>query len=169
VSDQSLEQIAIDRFMGPAWCVDLTPTEPRQVIGVNDLGEVAQQFQPGESLLLQTGWSRYVNDPERYRDGLPRIGDELAAWCGERGMRMLGVEPPSVADVNDLEEVTRIHQVLLGAQIVIVEGLTGLDRLPRGKRFTFVAAPLKIHGGDGAPCRAFAILDEQLDLATSIR
>ena len=32
----------------------------------------------------------------------------------EHRVRMLGVEPPSIADVNDLEEVTRIRRILLG-------------------------------------------------------
>ena len=60
-----------------------------------------------------------------------------------------------MADVNNLEEVTRIHQILLGAEIVIVEGLTNLDGLS-SERVFFCALPLKIAGGDGAPCRAFA-------------
>ena len=71
-------------------------------------------------------------------------------------MRALGVEPPSVADVFNLEEVTRIHQILLTGKVVIVEGLTQLDQLSE-KQVTFIALPLKIEAGDGAPCRAMAI------------
>ena len=71
-------------------------------------------------------------------------------------MNILGVEPPSVADVNNKEELTRIHKILLGANITIVEGLTNLGALTREKVF-FIAAPLKIENGDGGPCRAFAI------------
>ncbi|NJM37110.1 MAG: hypothetical protein HC845_04120 [Akkermansiaceae bacterium] len=61
-----------------------------------------------------------------------------------------------MADVNDMAELTRIHQILLEANITIVEGLTHLDALSQEQVF-FVAAPLKIEGGDGCPCRAFAI------------
>ena len=74
---------------------------------------------------------------------------------------MLGVEPPSIADVNNKEELTRIHKILLGANITIVEGLTNLDKLKHNK-VTFVAAPLKIENGDGCPCRAFAIDENSL-------
>jgi len=70
---------------------------------------------------------------------------------------MVGVEPPSVADVNDLAAVTEVHQILLGGKVIIVEGLTNLDQL-EGESCTFGAMPLKIADGDGAPCRAFAIL-----------
>ena len=72
---------------------------------------------------------------------------------------MLGVEPPSVADVNSLPEVTMIHKILLGGGVTIVEGLTNLDALTSSKVF-FVALPLKIDGGDGCPCRAFALEGE---------
>lgn len=71
-------------------------------------------------------------------------------------MKFLGVEPPSVADVNNRAELTRIHRILLGGGVTLVEGLTGLDQLALPRVF-FIAAPLKIEGGDGCPCRAFAM------------
>jgi kynurenine formamidase len=57
---------------------------------------------------------------------------------------------------NNLEEVTIMHRILLGGGIVIVEGLTNLEAL-RQERVFFGALPLKIDGGDGSPCRAFAM------------
>ena len=71
---------------------------------------------------------------------------------------MIGVEPPSVAEINNASEVTDIHQILLSGGVVIVEGLSNLEALQRSKVF-FVALPLKIEGGDGSPCRALAIED----------
>jgi kynurenine formamidase len=99
-----------------------------------------------------------VENPAIYRDGLPRVSEELARWCVQRQVRMLGVEAPSVADVNNLAEVTLIHQILLGGGVIIVEGLTNLAALQRDRVY-FGAVPLKIAGGDGSPCRAFAIED----------
>ncbi len=61
-----------------------------------------------------------------------------------------------MADVNNREELTRIHRILLGGGVTLVEGLTGLDQLAQPRVF-FVAVPLKIEGGDGSPCRAFAM------------
>jgi arylformamidase len=61
-----------------------------------------------------------------------------------------------VADVNNLPEVTLIHEILLD-KIIIVEGLCNLDQL-QTDLVTFIALPLKIKGGDGAPCRAIAIV-----------
>ena len=71
---------------------------------------------------------------------------------------MLGVETPAVADINNKEELVTVHQALLRAGIVIVEGLANLDALQQ-EEVTFVALPLKLEGGDGSPVRAVAIED----------
>lgn len=76
--------------------------------------------------------------------------------AGRARILLLGVEPPSVADVNDKEEVTAVHRTLLGAGIVIVEGLANLEALQQ-ERVTFIALPLKLEGGDGSPVWAIAI------------
>ncbi|NJN05762.1 MAG: cyclase family protein, partial [Rhodobacteraceae bacterium] len=127
----------------------------RRVITVAHLGAVAEKFAPGESLLLRTGWFASRGESAALPRRLSRIADDLALWCVGKNVNVLGVEPPSVADVNNKEELTRIHKILLGANVTIVEGLTNLDALSQEKVF-FVAAPLKIEGGDGCPCRAFA-------------
>ena len=155
----TIDQIPLNRCTGPAWVIRLPHVRPKQLHNVADLGPVADRFRPGDGLLLHSGWSRHLNDASLYRDQLPRVSDELAHWCADHQVNFLGVEPPSVADVNNLEELTRIHKILLSAGITIVEGLGNLDALRAHKVF-FVAAPLKIAGGDGSPCRAFAFESE---------
>lgn len=157
VSAQTIDQIPLEKCMGPAWVANLTGIGPKALIGVGDLGPVAQQLQRGDGLLLRTGWSRRYREPA-YRDALPRVSLELAQWCVEEGVRMLGVEPPSVADVHNIEELTSVHTVLLAGGVMIVEGLTNLDQIRR-ERVTFVALPLRIAGGDGSPVRALALED----------
>jgi kynurenine formamidase len=152
----TIDRTPLERCVGWAWVVNLDGIADKALVGVSQLGKVAAKLAAGESLLLRTGWSRHVNNPQHYRDNFPRIADDLAHWCVERKLNILGVEPPSVADVNDKEELTRIHKILLGGNITIVEGLTNLEALTKERVF-FVAAPLKIEGGDGCPCRAFAV------------
>ena len=153
---ETIDQIPLERCMGPAWVVNLSGIAPKGLIEIASLGDAAQRFQPGESLLLRTDWSKQVDNPAIYRDGLPRISEALATWCVENQVKLLGVEPPSVADVNNKPEVTLIHKTLLGGRVTIVEGLTNLDQLISPKVF-FAALPLKIAAGDGCPCRAFAV------------
>jgi kynurenine formamidase len=92
----------------------------------------------------------------QYRDELPRVSRDLALWCVNRQVRILGVEPPSVADVNNREEVEQIHAILLNGGVIIIEGLTNLEAIS-SSRVIFAAFPLKIKDRDGPPVRAVAI------------
>jgi arylformamidase len=157
--DETIDQHTPERCMGAAWVVQLGEVRPKQLHEVSDLGNIAHRFQRGDSLLLHSGWSHHAANPGLYRDQLPRISEGLARWCVEQGVKMLGVEPPSVADVTNMSELTLIHQILLGGGVTIVEGLANLDAVTQEKVW-FTAMPLKIEGGDGCPCRAFAIEDK---------
>jgi arylformamidase len=158
VGRQTIDQLDVSRLMGPAWVVDVRPIEPRALIGVEHMSAIADKIQPGDSVLICTGWSEY-SGRDQYRDELPRVSAELARWCVEMNVRMLGVEPPSVADVNNIEELTAVHKILFQGNVIVVEGLANLQSLTKNK-VTFIALPLKIAGGDGAPARAMAIEDE---------
>jgi kynurenine formamidase len=155
VGDERIDQIDPKRFMGLAWVVQLDNVMPRQLISIKDMGSIADQVQVGDSLLLHSGWSSKQGTTQ-YREVLPRISEDLAHWCVEKGINMLGVEPPSVADVNNLEEVSLIHRILLSGNVIIIEGLTNLDKLSKDK-VQLIALPLKIKGGDGAPARVIAV------------
>ncbi len=161
--EQTIDEIPLEDCVSAAWVVNLTHLEPKAAISVSDLGEVAAAFEAGQSLLLHTRWSQNVDDSDYYRSSFPRISAELAHWCVDRKVCLLGVETPSVADVFDLPEVTKIHHILLKGQVIIVEGLTNLDQITT-PTVTLVALPLKVQAGDGAPCRAMAIEGSLADL-----
>ena len=152
----TIDQTPLSSCFGPAWVITISPCQPKQLLTVFDLGDVAEKFKPGESLIFHTGWSAHVKDPAMYRDQMPRISAELARWMVTKEVRLLGVEPPSVADVTDLPEVSLIHEILLEGRINIVEGLTNLEALTTNY-VLFGATPLKLHHSDGSPVRAFAI------------
>jgi arylformamidase len=158
VGAETIDTIDVEKFMGPAWIADVRPIEPRALIEPQHLGAITEKFKPGESLLICTGWSAYYGQ-DRYRQELPRIGEELAHWCVENEVRMLGVEPPSVADINNIEELATIHKILVEGGVIVVEGLANLISVSK-PQVTFIALPLKIANGDGAPARAIAIEDD---------
>ncbi len=155
VNAQTIDEFPVDRFFVDAWVVDMAPVVPQQLIHVSDLGPVRDQVKKGEGIILKTDWSLQAGT-DIYRDGLPRITEQLAVWLGNKGVGLIGVEGPSVADVNNLEEVTRIHEILLGNDIIIVEGLTNLSEISQPK-VQLVALPLKVQKGDGSPARVIAI------------
>jgi predicted dehydrogenase/kynurenine formamidase len=151
----TIDQQMLDVCCGPAKVLDLTPVEPRELFGIARLAPWADVIQPGDRLLLRTDWhQRYGTD--EYRNQLPRISAELARWLVDKQVALVGVEPPSVADVNDMTELTEVHQILFRGNVLIVEGLAHLDQLTKSQ-VEFIALPLKVTGGDGTPVRAIAI------------
>ncbi len=155
VNPQTIDKLPLDRLISRAWVVDLRPVKPGELLQVSQLESIEEVFKKGDSLILHTGWSKKHGSSE-YRDKLPRISKELAVWMGEKGVNILGVEPPSVADVNNLEEVTEIHQILMKNDIIILEGLVNLEALSKAE-VTLIALPLKVYKGDGAPARVIAL------------
>ena len=144
--------------VGSALVIDLTQNgtlSDGELITVEHLESYHSQITAGSRLLLRTDWyKRYGTD--EYRDALPRISIELAKWLVDRRVTMIGVEPPSVADVNAISELTDVHQVLFRGGVLIVEGLANLDQISKSV-VQFIALPMKIAGGDGSPVRAIAI------------
>ncbi|GAA4805062.1 cyclase family protein [Litoribaculum gwangyangense] len=157
VNEQTIDELPLNRLISKAWIIDLQHLKPKDEIKISHLDGIAKKFKAGESIILHTGWSKKIGTPA-YRDDLPRIGRDLANWLGKNKVNILGVEPPSVADVNNIEEVTEIHNILMKNDIIIVEGLCNLELISLPK-VTLIALPLKIEGGDGAPSRVIALED----------
>jgi arylformamidase len=71
---------------------------------------------------------------------------------------VLGVDISNVDDIRDPERPA--HTQLLGADILIVEHLTGLSELPR-EGFRFHCVPLCVGGAASIPLRRYAVLEER--------
>src|SRR5437667_408828 len=74
----------------------------------------------GERLLLRSGWSARWGRPEYFWE-FPAVPGGLAAAAAGAPAFLLGVETPSLHP--DAEEDERLHRLLLGAGVVIVENL----------------------------------------------
>ena len=69
-------------------------------------------------------------------------------WLVERGVHLVGMDTPSPD-----RDPHPAHYVLLGANMVIVENLTGLERIGRDV-FELIVVPLPLRGPGGLarPC-----------------
>ena len=72
-----------------------------------------------------------------------------AAHLVNVGVRTVGIDYLSIGGED---EGPAVHRALLGAEILIVEGLNFSGVEPGD--YDFVCLPLKIRGGDGSPARA---------------
>ena len=151
----TLEKLPLEACVGEARCLDLGAVAPDTVLRPADLMRAAGKLAPGARLLLRTGWARTHGTPD-YRDRMPGLSLGAAAWLVDRGVALIGVEPASVARVTHYTELQAVHETLLEAGLVIVEGLVNLEALPLDHCFQLAALPLKMVGGDGCPARVVA-------------
>ena len=80
------------------------------------------------------------------------LTEEGAEIFARAGIKLFGTESQSVGPEN---APMAIHLIMLGAQIVLLEGIR-LSEVEDGA-YILNAAPLNLSGSDGSPCRAILI------------
>lgn len=117
------------------------------------------EIQPGDIVLLRTGWARFWRSAKDYLTGLhcPGPAIEGARWLSSRRVFAVGADTLVFEHQPDTAMPVHVH-LLVESGIHIVENLN-LEQLASDRlyTFTFVAAPLRIEGGTGAPVRPLAI------------
>ena len=109
----------------------------------------------GKAVLVHTGWSVHWRT-DHYFEGHPFLTRDAAEYLREAGATLVGIDSYNIDDTDDMTRP--VHSTLLGAEIPIVEHLTGLDRMPEeGSRF--FAVPVKVKGMGTFPVRAFGIVE----------
>ena len=81
--------------------------------------------------------------------GKATVTEGAARVFAEAGILLIGNESQSVGPEN---APMAVHLILLGADVLLLEGLV-LSHVPEGVYF-LTAAPLNLGGCEGAPCRA---------------
>lgn len=79
------------------------------------------------------------------------VAEDAARYLVDIGVELVGVDYLSIEEYQ--KESRPAHHILLGAGVVIVEGLD-LAGVPPGD-YELLCLPLKIKDGDGAPARVF--------------
>ncbi|HSJ55141.1 MAG TPA: cyclase family protein [Anaerolineae bacterium] len=150
----TVDRLPLELLVGPAWILDLSGLEGK-TIQVSDLlgfdlpGEL-------ERLLLKTANSSlWANPRHTFEQDYVHLGAEAAGWLVERGVRLLGIDYLSVEAFDS--ERHQVHHTLLGAAVVVVEGLD-LGHVPAGP-CELMCLPLKVKGADGAPARVLVTRD----------
>jgi len=145
-----------ERFYGKGMVMDFRSFDPGVIIHVDILQHRKAEISNISFLLLLTGMDRYWKTPA-YTGKYPVLGKEAAEYLAQFHLKGIGIDTLSVDPVGDPE--LPVHKTLLSANIIIIENLTGLEKL-LGKEFIFCCFPLKIEEGDGSPVRACAIMGE---------
>jgi arylformamidase len=139
---------AIDRrdlslYLGPCEVVRVSPARGTR-IGIDALGG-RKPLAP--RVLLATGT---FPDPTRFNEDFAALAPQLVDWFHERGVRLIGIDTPSVDLFDDRDLLA--HHRFLACDMAILEGVV-LEAVPEG-RYELIALPLKLAGFDASPVRA---------------
>ncbi len=135
-------ELDLDLYVGPARVLDVTG---RASIGADDLADL--DLAGVKRLLLRTGsWQ----NPAEFPAEITYLRADLAPFLAEKGIRLIGVDVPSVDPLASKELAA--HHSLHAHDIHILEGID-LDRVEPGD-YELIALPLPLADADGSPVRA---------------
>ncbi|MGG7662031.1 cyclase family protein [Dyadobacter sp. BHUBP1] len=107
-----------------------------------------------KAVIVNTGWSKNWNT-EAYFENHPFLTREAAEYLRDCGVKLVGIDSHNIDDTRGNSRP--VHTILLGAEILIVEHLCNLDKLP-ASGYLFSAVPPKFKGVGTFPVRAFTTL-----------
>ncbi len=145
---RTMESLPLNAVIGPCRVIEL---RHKSQITVKELEP--HRLKRGERVLFKTrnstkSWK--LAKTSTFDENFIYIPADTARYLVERGVMMVGVDYLSVGGY--MKDGVECHQIMLGAEIWIIEGLD-LSKVKPG-RYELICLPLKILGADGAPCRA---------------
>jgi len=150
----TIDEVPLNHFVGRAAAIDLRSKKEDGFITKADLQEYIKKDE-NDIVLLYTGWEEYMGR-EEYFANYPGLSKDGAEFLRDVNVKAVGIDGPDID--NYKSKGFPAHKILLGAGIVIYEGLINLGEIS-GKKFNFVGLPLKIHMGSASPVRAVAIIE----------
>jgi len=134
----------LDAYLGRAKVVTVSRRDGALL--PSDFGHV--QLNGAERLLIHSHVSDLPDDV--WPDEFPYLSVELIDWLADMGVRLVGLDSPSVDDFHS--ETLDAHHALARHGMVSLE-LLQLRDVPDGD-YELIALPLKLDGACGSPVRA---------------
>lgn len=134
---KKIDEVALDKFVGYAYVV-----EHEGNISADD---AVRMLEKAKDCNAEASKRLLVK-------GNATVTTEAAKVFADAGIKLFGNESQTVGPEDAPKEV---HLIMLGAQIVLLEGIR-LAKVPEGD-YLLSAAPLNLGGADGSPCRAVLI------------
>ena len=133
------ERVPLDHLIGPARVIEIKDPDAvkAEELRVHNLGV-------GERLLFKTSNSERCWKTSQFVPDAVSIAEDAASYLAGLNTLAVGIDYLSAGG-------PATHRTLLGAGVVIVEGLNLTDISPG--RYELLCLPLEILGGDGAPAR----------------
>ena len=145
----TLEKIPLNLFTGRAYVAHLPDVD---LITADILRRTEIPPRTRRVLFKTRNSEIWARGEEEFQTDFVALSADAAQYLVDRRVKLVGVDYLSVAPYGDSRPT---HEILLQANVVIVEGLN-LSEVSQG-RYTLYCLPLNLQGVDGAPARAILI------------
>lgn len=119
---------------------------------VIDQGDLEHRDLSDRAVLIHTGWDRHWRTDQYFEDH-PYLTEAAARYLQETGVRLVGIDSLNIDDTTN--KTRPVHTILLGSEILIIEHLCNLSKIPE-QDFLLTAAPPRISGVGSFPVRVYA-------------
>ncbi len=147
--------LPLDLFLGEALVIGCHK-ESGELITPSDLD--GKSIGKDDIVLFRTGWEKRANTNSFFVGEWPAFHPESIKQLIELGVKAIGGDIPSADNPSALQAGATSHRLALEANLPIFEGLINLEQLV-GRRFFFIALPLRLDGAEASPVRAIAVLN----------
>ncbi|WP_156321262.1 arylformamidase [Bacillus sp. JCM 19041] len=137
-----INELPLDLYIGKAMVIN--------AVGAYSLDRSLFEQFPIENMTRLLVKTTEMSDHEQFPSSFPTITSDAAAYLADKGIRLIGVDVPSVDSITSKELPG--HHSLDQAGIAILENLV-LDKVTEGL-YELIALPLLLQGADGSPVRA---------------
>ena len=142
---KGVDQILIDSLIGPARIIEITDVDT-----IREKALAGHGIKKGERIILRTRNSiNKILYKDTFSEDFVYMEKGAAEFLVACGIKTLGTDYLSVGGYK--KDGPDVHRVLLGAGILIIEGLDLTEALPG--RYYMICLPIKILDSDGAPAR----------------
>jgi arylformamidase len=139
----SVDQLPLEMLIGKARLIEVPAFD---AISRKDLAPF--DLRDDLRLLIKTRMSGQLLRGE-FDEDFVHLAEDAARYLVQAGIKLVGIDSLSIDRFGDA--AFPAHHVLLGAGVVVVEGLD-LSDVPEGQ-YDLACLPLRIFGADGAPAR----------------
>jgi len=152
---KKIHEIPVSRLTNNAILIKLRK-KANQAISKNDIIKFEKKhgiIPTNATIIFATGWQKNLQSTNYFKKN-PGLSVSAAKYLTSKKINLVGIDSPSI-DLGN-EKKFSVHQILSKNNILIVENLTNLTKIP-GNYFKLVVLPLKLKDATGSPVRAIAL------------
>ncbi len=157
---ETIEQVPLERTWMVPTVVIHTPKGEREKVTLDDARRALDQdgltIEPGDAVLIHTGWDKAWREPARFLDWCPYVSRDLWFWIMDQQPSVMGADTPRADSPRDPQN---FFARFFSTDILLLAPVVNLDKVSGPRKPKLVATPLGLTGACASPVRAVLVTE----------